>query len=478
MPAAASTSANLVDPRGRDFTVAYRIKPRLGDASVSTNDPAIRATSTTSALALAKKVNVRGEEQTLEEAFKAHRVYEESCKTQQIFHDLVAPLVPFAVLGGYATALAYGQTGSGKTFTLSQCSSLLGEVLFEDIAARQTRGRAFSVELSSVELCGDDVLDLLDEGKKKVKIVQDADGRSLFEGANAPAVADQPALEAALHTAWSSRRTGATEWNEASSRSHAIFRLTIRNASDPNATPGVVQLVDLAGSERASVEAKNHSASRRGESASINKSLMTLKDCIRNRTLSDGLASMSRPPHVPFRSSPLTLALKEAFDLTTKQPTHTVFIATVSALERDVAASLNTLKYASQLLIAPRGASATIALGANSRPTILQWPNDKIIAYFEKKCGADLSQAHLIAPYENGATLARVPEQEFVDRIIKATQGKWGHLRARKVYIEWWGRVVDARTLQRKDDQAKWKEIVKQRKARELQDDLEAAAQA
>ena len=105
---------------------------------------------------------------------------------------------------------------------------------------------------------------------------------------------------------------------------------------------GILMLIDLAGSERAA-DAREHSAERIAEtkglllsflffpllffflllllllsntnrsSAEINTSLMVLKDCIRARATAS--AQQEKFVHVPYRSSKLTVLLKDAFGI-------------------------------------------------------------------------------------------------------------------------------------------------------------------
>lgn len=96
-------------------------------------------------------------------------------------------------------------------------------------------------------------------------------------------------------------------------------------------------LVDLAGSERAAdtLDADRHA---RNEGADINRSLLTLKECI--RTMEEGCA------HVPFRGSKLTQILRDSF---TASSSHTVMIAHVAPANRSCDYSLNSLRYADRL---------------------------------------------------------------------------------------------------------------------------------
>ena len=69
-------------------------------------------------------------------------------------------------------------------------------------------------------------------------------------------------------------------------------------------------LVDLAGSERAT-ETQSNNKSRLAEGAEINKSLLALKECIRG--LDARKTTGNAEQHVPFRTSKLTLVLRDSF---------------------------------------------------------------------------------------------------------------------------------------------------------------------
>jgi kinesin family member 2/24 len=51
--------------------------------------------------------------------------------TENIYEDIVQPLVPWVCKGNVGTLFAYGQTGSGKTFTVSGLERLIATSLFD-----------------------------------------------------------------------------------------------------------------------------------------------------------------------------------------------------------------------------------------------------------------------------------------------------------------------------------------------------------
>ncbi len=120
------------------------------------------------------------------------------------------------------------------------------------------------------------------------------------------------------------RTTAATNMNDTSSRSHAIFTITFVNAAGfsqeglPHETVSKIHLVDLAGSERA--DASGATGQRLKEGAHINKSLVTLGSVI--SALADASSTSSLPSakaagsvrsvFIPYRDSVLTWLLKDS----------------------------------------------------------------------------------------------------------------------------------------------------------------------
>lgn len=142
------------------------------------------------------------------------------------------------------------------------------------------------------------------------------------------------------------RTMARTNANEHSSRSHAIFIITLKqstkNESLQHNTPTTVSrfhIVDLAGSERTS--RTNNDAARVQEAKSINTSLMNLGRCLRVLRANQKLAkegSTKEPDQVPFRCSSLTRLLKDS--LTSGRA---VMIVNVSPVLRDADETIHAL---------------------------------------------------------------------------------------------------------------------------------------
>ena len=172
------------------------------------------------------------------------------------------------------------------------------------------------------------------------------------------------------------RTTAATNMNDTSSRSHAIFTITFVNAGFlqgvPHETVSKIHLVDLAGSERA--DATGSTGQRLKEGAHINKSLVTLGSVISalaeasNKKLKEdrnvsSSATSSKQTFIPYRDSVLTWLLKDSLGGNSK----TIMIATISPADVNHGETLSTLRYANR------------AKNIINKPTVNEDPNVKII---------------------------------------------------------------------------------------------------
>ena len=138
------------------------------------------------------------------------------------------------------------------------------------------------------------------------------------------------------------RTTEATNANQTSSRSHAVFQinLSIAPKSKNITTEKIVSklsLIDLAGSERGTVT--ENRGIRLREGAKINQSLLALANCI--NALGD---KSKKGSFVPYRDSKLTRMLKDSLGGNCK----TVMVVTISPASSQFEETLNTLKYANR----------------------------------------------------------------------------------------------------------------------------------
>jgi len=140
---------------------------------------------------------------------------------------------------------------------------------------------------------------------KKPFVVEDPDGSVVVEGINKPLVATEEQIREHLDRGDKLRSTAATNMNEHSSRSHALFRLRIESRRKDSPDDNLISqlnLVDLAGSERAAQTGASGQTLKEG--CHINKSLFMLGRVINELT--------TNASHVSYRDSALTRILSPA----------------------------------------------------------------------------------------------------------------------------------------------------------------------
>jgi kinesin family protein 18/19 len=138
------------------------------------------------------------------------------------------------------------------------------------------------------------------------------------------------------------RTTEATNANLTSSRSHAVFQISISKKLKTRSTSvetlcGKLSLIDLAGSERGTVT--ENRGIRLMEGAKINRSLLALANCI--NALGD---KNKKGFFVPYRDSKLTRLLKDSLGGNCK----TVMINNISPASSQFEETINSLKYANR----------------------------------------------------------------------------------------------------------------------------------
>eukprot|EP00962_Isochrysis_galbana_P001553 scaffold400_cov125-Isochrysis_galbana.AAC.2 len=263
--------------------------------------------------------------------FEFDRVFDEAMSSDTVYAAEVAPLVrQAAATSTPGTVLMYGQTGSGKTFTMFALQQRVAADLFAalDVAAGD------AVSASYVEVGSTGVRDLL-HGGASCQLLTDASGEVQPVPVVEVRVQGSAGLQALFDYGTGVRATAATGVHDASSRSHAIFRLSVQRASAAAGDAGSLTLVDLAGSEQR-IDSDQHDARRAREGAAINASLLALKDSIVTLATDGQFRSTAGGRH------PLTQLLRASFE----PGSRTTVLATVSPSSKDTEHTLNTLRHA------------------------------------------------------------------------------------------------------------------------------------
>ena len=287
--------------------------------------------------------------------------FDGEASNEEVYDGTAAPLVR-GVLGGVnATVFAYGATGSGKTHTMVGRADDPGLMILSlrDVfrgIEREKRANdcAFEVTCSYTEVYNELVFDLLADSRvgsgaaeargttssTPLELREDPTRGPVVAGLTHVSVTHESEIFALLEEGNARRKTEETGANATSSRSHAVLEIWVtkreKNHYDAAFASAKLTLVDLAGAERAS-ETNNRGAQLR-DGANINKSLLSLANCINalGKRAKKGFA------FVPFRDSKLTRILKDGLCGNSR----TVMVATVSGSSAQYEHTVNTLKYA------------------------------------------------------------------------------------------------------------------------------------
>uniref|UniRef100_A0A2K6ESL5 Kinesin family member 13A n=1 Tax=Propithecus coquereli TaxID=379532 RepID=A0A2K6ESL5_PROCO len=269
-----------------------------------------------------------------------------------VFKCLGEGILEKAFQGYNACIFAYGQTGSGKSFSMMGHAEQLGLIprlccaLFKRISVEQNESQTFKVEVSYMEIYNEKVRDLLDPkgSRQSLKVREHKVLGPYVDGLSQLAVTSFEDIESLMSEGNKSRTVAATNMNEESSRSHAVFNIiitqTLYDLQSGNSGEKVskVSLVDLAGSER--VSKTGAAGERLKEGSNINKSLTTLGLVI--SSLADQAAGKGKNKFVPYRDSVLTWLLKDNLGGNSQ----TSMIATISPAADNYEETLSTLRYA------------------------------------------------------------------------------------------------------------------------------------
>ena len=186
---------------------------------------------------------------------------------------------------GYNVCIfAYGQTGAGKSYTMMGSKEEEGIIpnmcrsLFDRMTDNNTM---YSIEVSYMEIYCERVRDLLNpQNHSSLRVREHPLMGPYVEDLSTLAVTCYEDIRQLMAEGNKSRTVAATNMNETSSRSHAVFTLifTQRRVDDMTGLDtekvSKISLVDLAGSERA--DSTGAQGVRLKEGANINKSLTTL----------------------------------------------------------------------------------------------------------------------------------------------------------------------------------------------------------
>uniref|UniRef100_A0A672YTH4 plus-end-directed kinesin ATPase n=1 Tax=Sphaeramia orbicularis TaxID=375764 RepID=A0A672YTH4_9TELE len=279
----------------------------------------------------------------------------------QVYKDIGEEMLLHAFEGYNVCIFAYGQTGAGKSYTMMGKQDvkdqqgiipLMCEDLFTKINDNTDNSMSYSVEVSYMEIYCERVRDLLNpKNKGNLRVREHPLMGPYVEDLSKLAVTSYNDIQDLMDSGNKARTVAATNMNETSSRSHAVFNIIFtqkrHDADTDNTSEKVskISLVDLAGSERA--DSTGAKGTRLKEGANINKSLTTLGKVI------SALAEVDSGPNknkkkkkvesfIPYRDSVLTWLLRENLGGNSR----TAMVAALSPADINYDETLSTLRYA------------------------------------------------------------------------------------------------------------------------------------
>uniref|UniRef100_A0A8C5KQZ6 Kinesin family member 1B n=1 Tax=Jaculus jaculus TaxID=51337 RepID=A0A8C5KQZ6_JACJA len=190
----------------------------------------------------------------------------------------------------------------------------LCEELFEKINDNCNEEMSYSVEVSYMEIYCERVRDLLNpKNKGNLRVREHPLLGPYVEDLSKLAVTSYTDIADLMDAGNKARTVAATNMNETSSRSHAVFTIVFTQKKHDTETNlstekvSKISLVDLAGSERA--DSTGAKGTRLKEGANINKSLTTLGKVI--SALAEVSKKKKKTDFIPYRDSVLTWLLRE-----------------------------------------------------------------------------------------------------------------------------------------------------------------------
>jgi hypothetical protein len=205
---------------------------------------------------------------------------------------------------------------SGTDF-INELSGILprtADFLFDELTRVNKLNMSYKVSLSAIEIYNDNIFDLLDTNPEKLPLqISFIKNNFQVKGLLWHQIKTKTDMIKCIKEASESRRSESTQFNDCSSRSHALYQLKLETRNKLNQEiQSLINIVDLAGSERSALnfggKTKEEIESMKklqSEANFINKSLTTL-----GRVISMLADKKSNKISIPYRESKLTMILQ------------------------------------------------------------------------------------------------------------------------------------------------------------------------
>ncbi|XP_029362771.1 kinesin-like protein KIF1B isoform X1 [Echeneis naucrates] len=347
---------------GASVKVAVRVRPFNSREMSKESKCIIQMQGNTTTIVNPKAPKEPAKTFSFDYSYWSHTTPEDPCFASQnlVYNDIGKEMLQHAFEGYNVCIFAYGQTGAGKSYTMMGKQEegqegiipMLCEDLFEKINDDCNKeDLSYSVEVSYMEIYCERVRDLLNpKNKGNLRVREHPLLGPYVEDLSKLAVTSYTDIADLMDAGNKARTVAATNMNETSSRSHAVFTIVFTQRKHDSETDlstekvSKISLVDLAGSERA--DSTGAKGTRLKEGANINKSLTTLGKVISALAEVDNCTSKSKKKKktdfIPYRDSVLTWLLRENLGGNSR----TAMVAALSPADINYDETLSTLRYA------------------------------------------------------------------------------------------------------------------------------------
>ncbi|KAM6218869.1 kinesin-like protein KIF1B isoform 1-T1 [Rhynchocyon petersi] len=340
---------------GASVKVAVRVRPFNSRETSKESKCIIQMQGNSTSIINPKNPKEAPKSFSFDYSYWSHTSPEDPCFASQnrVYNDIGKEMLLHAFEGYNVCIFAYGQTGAGKSYTMmgkqeeSQAGIIpqLCEELFEKINDNCNEEMSYSVEVSYMEIYCERVRDLLNpKNKGNLRVREHPLLGPYVEDLSKLAVTSYTDIADLMDAGNKARTVAATNMNETSSRSHAVFTIVFTQKKQDTETNlstekvSKISLVDLAGSERA--DSTGAKGTRLKEGANINKSLTTLGKVI--SALAEVSKKKKKTDFIPYRDSVLTWLLRENLGGNSR----TAMVAALSPADINYDETLSTLRYA------------------------------------------------------------------------------------------------------------------------------------
>ncbi|XP_029381960.1 kinesin-like protein KIF1C [Echeneis naucrates] len=340
---------------GASVKVAVRVRPFNSRETGRNAKCVIQMQGNTTCISNPKQPKDGAKNFTFDYSYWSHTTTEDPsfASQRQVYKDIGEEMLLHAFEGYNVCIFAYGQTGAGKSYTMMGKQEpgqegiipQLCEDLFQRTGENTDPDLTYSVEVSYMEIYCERVRDLLNpKSQGTLRVREHPILGPYVEDLSKLAVTGFTDIRDLMDAGNKARTVAATNMNETSSRSHAVFTIVFTQKRRDQMTSldtekvSKISLVDLAGSERA--DSSGAKGMRLKEGANINKSLTTLGKVI--SALAEMSSKKRKSDFIPYRDSVLTWLLKENLGGNSR----TAMIAALSPADINYEETLSTLRYA------------------------------------------------------------------------------------------------------------------------------------